>query len=626
MCGIGGIVRLDGGPVEPAALDALTDAVSHRGPDARGTVIRGHVGLGHRRLSILDLTAAGAQPMLSENGDVALTFNGEIYNFMELRRDLEARGRTFRSHCDTEVLLALYEAEGPACVRKLRGMFSFAVHDQKRNILFCARDRMGKKPLLYFRHGNTFAFASELKALRTLRDCPRTPDREALHHYLTLMYLPAPLTGFDGIEKLPAAHTLTVDLSKGDIRIERYWELDYTTNRERSVGEWKERIAATFDESVKLRMVADVPVGAFLSGGVDSASVVAAMSRHSPHPVRTFSIGSDDPRISELPLAALVAKRFGTQHTPIDLRADIVHLLPELVRTYEMPYADPSAIPTYLIAQASRKDVTVVLNGDGGDENFGGYLRYPITLFSRKWERAPGFIHGGMRLTTDLFHMLKNDTFSYRARRFEHSMHLPWEQRYLQYISFFTEEEKRAIERPGFTDGFPRTDAWFAKRTSAARARAHDTLHQAMSMDMDTYLPDDLMPKVDLGTMAHGLEARSPFLDHELLELTAALPAELQVRGRATKTLWKDMMRGVVPDEILAGKKRGFRLPLDKWFRGDLRPWVEAQLMEGHPLFWEMFDRAKVETFLQTYWNSRVNYSDHVWALLWLREWMVQYV
>lgn len=626
MCGIAGLIHLDGAAIDPSQLDALTDALAHRGPDGRGTHIDGNVGLGHRRLSILDLTTAGAQPMLSDDKKIALTFNGEIYNFEELRKELERKGHAFRSRSDTEVLLKLYEEEGPACLQKLRGMFAFAVLDRRRNIVFLARDRVGKKPLKYFRKGNVFAFASELKALRTLPECPREVDRDMLHHFLTLMYMPAPHTGFKDLHKLPAGHSLTINLTTGGQKMERYWALQYTTNTDRSLEEWKEKVMAALEESVKLRMVADVPVGAFLSGGIDSATVVALMSRHSPHPVKTFSIGSGDPHYNELPQAALIAKKFGTDHHPIELNADIVHLLPELVHSYEEPYADPSSIPTYLIARETRKVVTVALNGDGGDENFAGYVRYPILQFSQKWARMPGFVHALASAGTNVFHRMRNDTLSYRARRFQGSIRQPWEQRYLQYLSFFTEEEKQRIYAQGFGANVERTDAWYAKKTADARARAASTLHQAMSMDIDTYLADDLLPKVDLGTMHCGLEARSPFLDHQLLELTATMPERYKLQGRTTKWILRQhLLTELLPSEILEKKKTGFRLPLDRWFRTDLHKWVSERLMDSPPLFWEMFDREALEQFLAEYHESGVNYSDHVWALLWLSEWMRQY-
>ncbi len=626
MCGIAGIIHLDGKAVHRPELDVLTDALAHRGPDGRGTYIHRNVGLGHRRLSILDLSDAAHQPMVSMDGQTVLVFNGEIYNFQEKRRMLEERGHIFHSSGDTEVLLKLYEEFGEECLRHLRGMFAFAVHDLKRNTVFLARDRVGKKPIKYFCDGKTFAFASELKALRTLADCPHAMDEQAVHHFLTMMYLPAPLTGIANIHKLPAAHALMIDLNKGAVaEPRRYWSLSYKTNNTKSLDDWKAQTLALFSESVKLRMIADVPVGAFLSGGIDSAAVVALMSQMSPHPVKTFSIGTAEETHNELPDAMRIALTFKTDHHPIIVQPDIVHLLPELVRAYEEPYADPSAIPMYLLARETRKTVTVALNGDGGDENFAGYVRYPILRFSEQWAQIPRFMHSLIAGGTSTFHRWMQTTFSYRCDRFQHSIGLPWEQRYLQYLSFFTEEEKRALYRSGFADGFQRTDAWYAGKTSDARARADDLIHRALSMDLDTYLADDLLPKVDRATMASGLEARSPLLDHHLLEFTASMPIHYKLHGSVRKWIFKEILQSILPPEHLRRRKTGFRLPLDTWFRGELRGFVRDRLLSTDSKMWQIFDRTKMERFLDHYDQTSIDYSDHVWALLWLDEWMRQY-
>ncbi|HRH93251.1 MAG TPA: asparagine synthase (glutamine-hydrolyzing) [Candidatus Peribacteria bacterium] len=625
MCGICGIVRLDGSPVDPGVLGRFTDAIAHRGPDGAGTYVHAGVGLGHRRLSIIDLSTAASQPMYSENKELTLVFNGEIYNFEDKRAMLEKRGYTFTSTGDSEVLLKLYQEFGEDCLQHLRGMFAFAIHDRKRNTVFVARDRVGKKPIKYFQVGNTFAFASEMKALRTLPECPKEVDREAIHHYLTMMYVPSPDTGIRGIHKLPAAHWLRIDLGSKKVETGRYWQLQYKPDHSRSAEAWKEELGALVSESVRLRMIADVPVGAFLSGGVDSAAVVALMARQTNKPIETFSIGSPEETHNELPDAERIATLLKTNHHPIVLKADIVHLLDELVHAYEEPYADPSVIPTYLLARETRKSVTVALNGDGGDENFAGYVRYPIIRFSERWAKLPSPLHALVRMGTGFYHGIKQDTFSYRCHRFQSSIGLPWEQRFLQYISFFTEEEKRALYAKGFAGNFPRTDAWYAARTQGARDRGDDLIHKAMSMDIDTYLADDLMPKVDLGTMAHGLESRSPLLDHELLEFTARIPSGLKLHGKQRKWIFKQMLQGVVPAETLQKKKTGFRLPLDRWFRSDLKPFVHDRLMAADSPLYGMLDRGAMSKFLNAYHDSDIDYSDHLWSLLWLDAWLREY-
>lgn len=623
MCGIAGMARLDGSPIDPAALDRLTDALEHRGPDARGTRIAGNVGLGHRRLKILDLSECAAQPMVGASG-CTLVFNGEIYNFAELRAGLRARGATFRSTGDTEVLLKLYEEEGPACVGKLEGMFAFAVHDPERNVLFLARDRMGKKPLKYFRSSATFAFASELKALRELPECPRDIDRAAVLRFLTLMYVPSPDTGFAGIRKLPAAHALTLDLATGTETIERYWSPPPPAVVRRSESEWIERIDHEFTEAVRRRMVADVPVGAFLSGGIDSGAVVAAMAELSDKPIETFSIGSADERMNELPDALLTAKKFGTNHHPIVVEPNLPEMLPKLARAYEEPFADPSSIPTMLVAAAARERVTVALNGDGGDENFGGYVRYRIAAFADRWAGVPAPVHRIVEGGASLFHLLRQDTFSMRCLRFERSMRLPESEQYLETLSFFSEPEVRALLRPG-VDPVP-TGRWYADRVREASARGGtDPVRRAMHRDYDTYLADDLMPKVDVATMAVGLEARSPFLDPRMLELTAGLPTDMLIRGGTRKWIQRRWLTGTLPEDILWKKKRGFRIPLDAWFRGPLASWVDERLLSAPAAFNTLFDRSAIEAFLKTYRGSRMDLSDHVWALLWLCEWMDQY-
>lgn len=622
MCGIAGIINLSGQDIDPASLDRCTDAISHRGPDARGTLIRGNVGLGHRRLKILDLSEAAAQPMVTHDGNSAIVFNGEIYNFAELRKDLQSQGHSFRSTGDTEVLLRLYEVYGDNCVQKLRGQFAFAIHDARRHRILLARDRVGKKPLKYFHAGGIFAFASELKALRTLPQCPRGINNEDIHHFLTMMYVPAPGTGFSGMQKLPAAHTLAIDCVTGTSELKRYWQLSYDVDTTRSLSDWERDISTTFQESVQLRMVADVPVGAFLSGGIDSAAVVAAMSKISSKPVETFTIGTDHQTHNELPQAGLIAKKFGTNHHPIVVQPDIVHLLPELVKMYEEPYADPSVIPTYLVSQQTRNFVTVALNGDGGDENFAGYVRYPILKFSKIWSALP--VHMLSLPLVRAWHRATQTTLSYRSLRFESSIKKPLSERQLQYLSFFTEEEKRLLYKKE-TPQYPDTYEWYAKKTASARTRAGGWLHQSMSADLETYLADDLLPKVDLGTMAHGLEARSPFLDHTLLELTARMPAHYKLRGFTQKWFLKHLLKDTIPREILTKPKTGFRLPLHQWFRHELQPFVLDRLLSSSSPLLQIFDADALEAFLDEYYASDIDLSDHIWALLWLDEWMRQY-
>lgn len=615
MCGIVGIVQFDLHPVDRDLLRRCTDTLRHRGPDGEGLYIDRNIGLGHRRLAIRDLSSAGSQPMVSEDGNVVVVCNGELYGIEEERCRLERQEWTFRSRSDTEVLLRLYQQYGIDCLTCLRGMFAFAIYDKRKRKIFLARDRLGKKPLKYFFSNGVFAFASEIKALQCIAECPREVDREAIHHALTMMYLPSPFTGIRGISKLPAAHILTLDLQRGTHTTERYWKLQCAIDLSRSVDDWQEAILQGLKENVRERLAADVPVGAFLSGGIDSAAVVACMSRETRRPVPTFCIGAEGDHDGDLPWAERVAQALGTEHRSCAVGPDVLELLPELVRTYEEPFMDPSTIPTYLIAQEARKSVTVVLTGDGGDENFAGYIRYPILLFSEWLRKFPRFLRCPVHWGVQCLLRMHPTTFLYRSDRFLGSLDAPTLERLLQYVSFFTEEEKPA--------DMPRTAAWYASQVGMAD-NGGDLLHRALHVDLSTYLPDNLMPKVDMGTMAHGLEARSPFLDHRLLELTGKIPSRYLLKGVQGKWILRRILREILPPEILYQRKRGFRLPLDRWFRAERWIWMQERLQSGNPLFWELFERQRVTEFLQRYRESSIDYSGHIWALLWLEEWCRQ--
>jgi asparagine synthase (glutamine-hydrolysing) len=562
--------------------------------------------------------------MQSRDGNIVVTYNGEIYNFWEERKALEAKGYRFRSRCDTEVLLALYEEYGIGCLEHLRGMFAFAIYDKVRRRIFCARDRMGEKPFKYFFNGRAFVFASELKALLRYPECPKEIDREAIYHFLTMMYLPSPLTGFRGISKLEPAHYLLLDLGTGKLQKERYWSLDYSKEEERMEKEWCEMIRGKLEESVKMRMLSDVPIAAFLSGGVDSSAVVTLMTRNSSSPVQTFSIGSRTASHNELPDAERIARYVGSDHHPEVVDPDVIALLPELVGMYEEPFADPSCIPTFFVSKHTGSFVKVALTGDGGDENFAGYVRYPILRFSRVWERFQ-CLHPLTGLLTSLLHTSLRNTFSYRCHRFQSTMSLPWPERYLQYISVFTEEEKKGLGFRPAGSRFGRTDRFYAECTKEARERARDTLHKALAMDVATYLADDLMSKVDLAAMHFGLECRAPFLDHELLEMTARIPARLKLRGREGKVILKRAFEGILPADTLKKRKQGFRIPLDAWFRTDLKEFITDTLLSDAPHKWEFFDRAQLERSLAQYFATHVDYSDHIWVLLCLHLWLSRY-
>lgn len=624
MCGIAGIFHGNGHPVDRSDLERMTDALRHRGPDGQGIFIQGPVGLGHRRLAILDTSHAADQPMISADGRFSIVFNGEIYNFQELREQLRTRGHHFSSNGDTAVLLAAYQEFGDSCPEHLSGMFAFAVYDARERTLFLARDRLGKKPLKYFRHGSTFVFASELKSLITHPLCPREVQWADIHDALTLMYVPGPNTGLVGIQKFPQAHSITMTMGESSWMPQRYWHLEYQPTFRGTASDAIQQTSSLFDTAVRQRMVSDVPVGAFLSGGVDSAAVVAYMTRHQSVPVRTFSIGTREQTHNELPDAERIAKLFNTEHQSIHVTPDIVTLLPELIHTYEEPYGDPSVIPTYLLCRDTRPSVSVALNGDGGDENFGGYVRYPILRLAHILGAMPRWLHSTLAHSTALAVVHWKTTLAYRSHRFALSLSKSEERRHVEYLSVFTEDEKRCCYRTHRS--FRDTGSHYESLIAEHDCRGASVLQRALERDIHTYLANDLLPKVDLGSMAHGLEVRSPFLDHTLLEFTATLPDRWKIRGMTRKWLLKKMLANHLPHDHLRRPKTGFRLPLDAWFRGPLKEWCQMKLLEDSPhSYWSLFDRRGIERFMGEYHGSSIDYSDHVWQLLWTSEWLKQY-
>ncbi len=627
MCGIIGKIRLDHQQVTSEELDQMNQSLVHRGPDDSGTYLSSDalVGLGHQRLAIIDLSPLGHQPMRYLDR-YEIVFNGEIYNFQEKRAELIKKGYQFQSHSDTEVILALYAEYGKDCVQHLRGMFAFALYDEQEQILFCARDRVGKKPFKYYLDDKVFMFASELKAILTQPEYVREPDYEAIHHYLTLQYVPAPLTGFRHIKNLPPAHTLTLSLKTKEVMIEQYWKLSYKTKLRLSEAEWKRRILDKFDEAVKLRMISDVPLGAFLSGGIDSSAVVAFMTKHSTSPVKTFSIGFKEDSHNELPYAKQVAKKFGTDHTEFVVEADAINLLPSLVRQYEEPFADSSALPTYLVSKLTREHVTVALNGDGGDENFAGYGRYSVLKFSVLYDIV-GPLHALIVLPiTKLAASVFRTTFFDRVYRFAKSLSQSYAYRYVNYLAYFSGEMKAELYTPAFKEKTAALDSYRIVADRFKEASSKNKTEQAVYADFMTYLPGDLMTKVDIASMAVSLEGRSPFLDHELLELTAKIPFSLKLKGwNDKKYILKEALRGIVPDEVMFRPKMGFGIPIHKWFRGELKEYARETLLSDKALSRNLFRREALEKLLAEHCATQVDYGYHIWALITLELWFQEY-
>lgn len=627
MCGIAGKISLSDRSVSAEAVESMCDAIRHRGPDDSGIYHSPDqkVALGHRRLAIIDLSPLGHQPMRYLDR-YEIVFNGEIYNFQEKRTMLEKHGYVFKSHSDTEVILALYDKYREKCVEHLRGMFAFAIYDEQEQTLFAARDRVGKKPFKYFFDGKTFLFASELKAILTQPEYVREPDYIAIHHYLTLQYVPAPLTGFVGIWKLEPGHYLRLDLKTKSLEKERYWKLDYSEKLDLSEEEWKKRIINTLEESVKLRMISDVPIGAFLSGGVDSSAIVALMARNSSQPIKTFSIGFKEEKYNELPYARQVAEAFGTDHTEFVVEPHAIDLLPLLVRHYEEPYADSSALPTYYVSKLTREHVTVALNGDGGDENFAGYTRYAAFQVSTLLDRFDPLNRAiGKPLARLLSSQIRN-TFFDRLHRFSKSLSADYRKRYLSYTAYFTNEQKADLYTDHFKSIVTGADTYDIIAARFLESGSNNRTEQAVYADFVTYLPEDLLAKVDIASMAVSLEGRSPFLDHELLELSAKIPFHLKLKGlNDKKYILKEALRGLVPDEVMDRPKMGFGIPIDHWFRNELKDYAYAKLQGGELVRRNIVREDAVKNILDQHTGTNINFAPHIWALLTLELWFEEY-
>ena len=625
MCGIVGQLRPPGQPVGPELPSRMCAGLEHRGPDARGIYREEHAFLGIQRLRVIDL-ATGDQPIYNEDRSVVVVLNGEIYNFGELRRELRRRGHAFATKGDTEVIAHAYEEYGADCVRHLHGMFAFALWDRRRQQLLLARDRVGKKPLVYALRDGVLSFASELGALLADTTIARDVDPVAIDRYLALGYVPAPLTALRGVRKLPPAHTLLMR-ADGTVAIERYWRLDYSAKLPpMPLDELCERLRAELRTATRRRMVSDVPLGAFLSGGIDSSAIVAAMAECSAAPVRTFSIGFDHARFDELPYARRIAERFGTVHEEFEVRANAVEIVPKIVRHHGEPFADSSAIPSFYLSEMTRRHVTVALNGDGGDESFGGYQRYVANAVAGRLDRIPAPLRRGVSAVGRRLPAGGDvQSITNRTRRLAGTLALDGPARYAQYMSWFELAHREAL----YTDVFARATSLGADEVIAAtwaQASGGDVVDKMLEVDVATYLAGDLIPKIDIATMAHGLEARSPLLDHELMEFAASIPASLKVRGAEKKWILREAMRGWLPDDILDRPKQGFTVPMSSWLRGDLRAWSRDVLLDRTTLQRGYFEPAAVRRLLDRHDGGADGEAKRIWSLVMLELWHREYV
>jgi len=626
MCGIAGFVSRDehrDNGAAHAVLDRMCRAIAHRGPDDQGTVVKNQIALGMRRLSIIDL-AGGHQPMTGCDDAISLVFNGEIYNYRELQRELDSRGHQFKTHSDTETIAHAYEEYGASCVEHLRGMFAFALWDARARELFIARDRVGKKPLYYtITRDGTLIFGSELKSLREHPEFRRDINNEALDAYLTFGYVPDPLTIFRDVHKLPPGCHLT--LKDGRVRVEQYWDFPYEQEQQnpaRSEGDCLEELRELLDEAVRLRMEAEVPLGAFLSGGVDSSTVVGLMARHATQPVKTFSIGFHEDSYNELKYARIAAQRFGTDHHEFIVTPDICEIIDELVWHFDEPFADSSAIPTYMVSKLARQHVTVALSGDGGDELFAGYTRYALDRRRRGFASLPRAVRQGVM--QPLGRSLPHGAW---GRNYLHNVALDPLDRYIEEVSIFTRLNKPALYTDDFRQQLGNCEAAKRFREYATHARAEHPLDPLLYLDSKTYLPGDILTKVDRMSMAVSLEARVPLLDHKLIEFVCTrIPASMKMKGLETKHIFKRAVRDLVPLEILNRPKQGFGIPIDQWINNQLRERVRGTLTEARTMQRGYIEPGYVKLLLDEHERGRRDHATELWTLFMLESWQREFV
>jgi asparagine synthase (glutamine-hydrolysing) len=625
MCGIAGVMYFDRArPVDPATLKAMGDAIAHRGPDAEGFWRGPGIGLAHRRLSIIDL-AAGRQPLGNEDGSIQIVFNGEIYNHPDLRKYLLTRGHFFRTNSDTEVLVHQYEEDGESLVERLRGMFAFALWDGRNERLLLARDRVGIKPLYVYRDAEKVVFGSEIKAILAHPGVTRTLDPRALEDYLAYGMVSGPRSIFREIEKLQPAHTLLIERGSA-AQPRRYWQLQLTADPTPSVEEWQERIRDKLAETVKAHLIADVPVGAFLSGGVDSGAIVAGASKDAGA-LQTFSIGFHEKEFSELPYARMVSERYGTRHTEEVVTPDAASLLDELSLYYDEPFADPSALPTFLVSRLASRHVKVVLSGDGGDEAFGGYARYAHDLkeaslrrwlprwlrcgvlgrLSRVWPKAD-WLPRPLRLKTALTNLSLEASAAYANT-----------------LTLCRQPLRRRLLSSDVRSELNGHDPGAIVTAAHAATGGSDPLNGMLGADVATLLPDDFLVKVDRASMACGLEVRPPLLDHELLEMAARIPAKWKVNRGETKWIFKKAVEPMLPADTIWRKKQGFELPVDAWLRGPLRPMFESAVLASGGKLTALVDKGQAASLYNRHLAGVGTHGPVLWSLLVLARWAERY-
>lgn len=625
MCGITGKVSLRG-EVDERLIEQMCRTIEHRGPDARGVFVDGTAGLGVQRLAVIDLET-GDQPIFNEDRSLVVVLNGEIYNYRELRVELVAAGHKFATDTDTEVIVHLYEDLGDACVTRLRGMFAFALWDTSRHRLLLARDRIGKKPLYFAHRDQTIWFGSEAKAILQDPAVRRDVDYAAIDAFLHYQYVPHDSCAFAALEKVPPAHTLVFE--DGRAELSRYWKLSYAHKLRGSETELAEVVREQLVESTRLRLRSDVPLGVFLSGGIDSSAVVAAAALQSSAPLKTFTIGFAADRFDERVYAREIASLFGTDHHELLVEPDLVEILPLLAWHYSEPFADQSAFPSYYLSRLTREHVTVALSGDGGDESFGGYLRYRGNDLARRLDTVPApLARLGVAALERTGTGPEQDSTRARALRVLRSLPLDPASRYAAWIACVGEADRRDLYTPAALEAVSVSNGTFAAPIEDAyeASDAPTLIERLLDVDTQTYLTDQLLVKMDVASMANSLEVRSPFLDHVFMEVAASLPVEAKIRGRTTKRLLKKAVSTWVPEDFLERPKRGFTMPISAWLRHELRDLPSTVLLDPAATSRGLFRREAVERLIEGHRRGVADNATKLWALIQLELWFRTYI
>jgi len=630
MCGICGIINNTRDGIEEQVIRGMCSKMQYRGPDAEGVYINNNrpinVGLGHRRLSIIDLSPNANQPMPNETGEIHLVVNGEIYNYKMLAQALKKKGHKFKSDSDSEVALHLYEEQGEDFVKSLRGAFALAIWDSRQKKLLLARDRVGKRPLLYSNTPRGFCFASDFSALHSSNMITKEIQPEAIHYYLSLGYVPAPLTIYKNIFKLLPAEMLI--FKGGEINKHFYWDLNYSPKMEISLKDAEDQLVKELKEAVKLRLYSDVPLGVFLSGGVDSSMVVALMAQVAEMPIKTFSIGFGEPDYDELEHARRVAKLFRTDHYEFVVKPDAMEVLPILVKNYGEPYADSSCIPSYYVSKMARQHVTVALNGDGGDESFAGYERYQAIFLSEAYNKIPGSLR---RVSTSMLLRMLPDSLNYkntgrRIRRFLQHAGLPFYSRYLHWVRMLSDKEKQLLYSDQFYSDLSQYNPVECLSRHSNQDKKMDLLDRLLYMDIKTNLANDLVVKMDIATMSNSLEGRSPFLDQKVMEFCACLPVKFKMRNLVKKFLLRKIAKKHIPLQNIRRKKMGFGVPMGHWLRNQLKDYLHSELLSKKSLSRGYFKPETLNAYVKEHTSGKIDHANGLWTLLMLELWHQKFI